>query len=193
MELRAFVHASGPTRTGEIGSVDLSRSIDIGRVEALRHPSLQPTGSCIRSMRKRGLDSRLVGETLHKQRDSQEPRAMVELLPVLLFGVVAVVFAAGSIGVSNLVGPRRPNPTKLGAYESGNEPLADVPGTRFSVKFYLVAMLFLVFDVEAVFVYPWAVVLRELGWAGLWQMVVFLGILGVAFVYEIGRGGLEWD
>jgi len=88
-----------------------------------------------------------------------------------------VAFAAGSIGVSNLVGPRRPNPTKLGAYESGNEPLADVPGTRFSVKFYMVAMLFLIFDVEAVFVYPWAVVLRELGWAGLWQMVVFLGIL----------------
>ena len=116
---------------------------------------------------------------------------MNELLPALLLGVVAVAFAAGSIGVSNLVGPRRPNPTKLGAYESGNEPLADVPGTRFSVKFYLVAMLFLIFDVEAVFVYPWAVVLRELGWAGLWQMVVFLGILGVAFVYEIGRGGLE--
>ena len=115
---------------------------------------------------------------------------MNELLPVLLLGVVAVAFAAGSIGVSNLVGPRRPNPTKLGAYESGNEPLADVPGTRFSVKFYMVAMLFLIFDVEAVFVYPWAVVLRELGWAGLWQMVVFLGILGVAFVYEIGRGGV---
>ena len=61
-----------------------------------------------------------------------------------------MAFAAGSIGVSNLVGPRRPNPTNLGAYESGNEPLADVPGTRFSVKFYLVAMLFLIFDVELV-------------------------------------------
>ena len=104
--------------------------------------------------------------------------------PVLLLGVVAVAFAAGWIGVSNLVGPRRPNPTKLGAYESGNEPLADVPETRFSVKFYMVAMLFLIFDVEAVFVYPWAVVLRELGWAGLWQMVVFLGILGVCLVFE---------
>jgi NADH-quinone oxidoreductase subunit A len=118
---------------------------------------------------------------------------MHAFLPVLLLGVLALAFAAGSIAVSNLVGPRRLNPTKLGAYESGNEPLADVPATRFSVKFYLVAMLFLVFDVEAVFVYPWAVVLRELGWAGLWQMAVFLGILGVAFIYEIGRGGLEWD
>ncbi len=118
---------------------------------------------------------------------------MDAFLPVLILGLIAVGFAAGSIAVSNLVGPKRLNPTKLGAYESGNEPLADVPGTRFSVKFYLVAMLFLVFDVEAVFVYPWAVVLRELGWAGLWQMVAFVGILGVAFVYEIGRGGLEWD
>jgi NADH-quinone oxidoreductase subunit A len=118
---------------------------------------------------------------------------MTAMFPVLLLGLVAVAFAAGSIAVSNVVGPRRPNPTKLGAYESGNEPLADVSGTRFSVKFYLVAMLFLVFDVEAVFVYPWAVVLRELGWFGLWQMTVFLGILGVAFVYEIGRGGLQWD
>jgi len=124
---------------------------------------------------------------------SRSTETMSELLPVLILGVLAVAFAGGSILFSSLVGPRRPNPTKLGAYESGNDPLADVQGTRFSVKFYLVAMLFLVFDVEAVFVYPWAVVLRELGWAGLWQMVVFVGILGVAFIYEIGRGGLEWD
>ena len=75
---------------------------------------------------------------------------MIELLPVLLLGLVAVAFAGGSIAVSNLVGPRRPNPTKLGAYESGNEPLADVPGTRFSVKSYMVAMLFFSFDEKAV-------------------------------------------
>jgi NADH-quinone oxidoreductase subunit A len=124
---------------------------------------------------------------------SRSTETMSELLPVLILGVLAVAFAGGSIFVSSLVGPRRLNPTKLGAYESGNDPLADVQGTRFSVKFYLVAMLFLIFDVEAVFVYPWAVVLRELGWAGLWQMVIFVGILGVAFIYEIGRGGLEWD
>ena len=118
---------------------------------------------------------------------------MSEYFPILLLFAVAAAFAVGSIAVSSLVGPSRPNPTKLDAYECGNEPLARIRETRFSVKFYLVAMLFLIFDVEAVFVYPWAVVLRELGWAGLWQMVVFLGILGVAFVYEIGRGGLEWD
>lgn len=116
-----------------------------------------------------------------------------DYLPILLLFGVAVAFAVGSITISGLVGPRSPNPTKLAAYESGNVPLADVKGTRFSVKFYMVAMLFLIFDIEAVFVYPWAVVFRELGWFGFGQMAIFLGILGVAFVYEIGRGGLEWD
>lgn len=118
---------------------------------------------------------------------------MAEFLPVLVLLAVAVAFAVGSIAVSSLVGPRKPNPTKLAPYESGNAPLAQVRGTRFSVKFYLVAMLFLVFDIEAVFVYPWAVVLRELGWAGFVPMVAFVAVLAVAFVYELGRGGLEWD
>jgi NADH-quinone oxidoreductase subunit A len=116
-----------------------------------------------------------------------------EFVPVLVLLVLAVAFAGGSILVSSLVGPRKPNPTKLAAYESGNAPLAHVRGARFSVKFYLVAMLFLIFDIEAVFVYPWAVVLRELGWAGFLPMAAFVGVLGVAFVYELGRGGLEWD
>ena len=107
--------------------------------------------------------------------------------------VISSSLAVGSIGVSALVGPSRPNPTKLAAYECGNEPLADVKGTRFSVKFYMVAIMFLIFDIETVFLYPWAVVYRSLGWFGVVQMAVFLGILGIAFVYEIGRGGLKWD
>jgi NADH-quinone oxidoreductase subunit A len=116
-----------------------------------------------------------------------------EYLPILLLFVVSLAFAGGSLGVAALVGPSRPNPTKLSAYECGNEPLADVKRTRFSVKFYMVAMMFLIFDIETVFLYPWAVVYRSLGWFGLAQMAVFIGVLGIAFVYEIGRGGLEWD
>ncbi len=116
-----------------------------------------------------------------------------EYLPILLLFIVAAAFAVGSIAVSSLVGPSVPNPTKLSAYECGNIPLADVKGTRFSVKFYMVAMMFLIFDIETVFLYPWAVVYRGLGWFALVQMAVFLGVLGIAFVYEIGRGGLEWD
>ena len=116
-----------------------------------------------------------------------------EYLPILLLFVLALAFAGGSLVVSSLVGPSRPNPTKLGAYESGNVPLADVKGTRFSVKFYMVAIMFLIFDIETVFLYPWAVAYRALGWFGVVQMSVFLVILGIAFVYEIGRGGLKWD
>lgn len=116
-----------------------------------------------------------------------------EWLPVLILGALAAAFALGSLVVAALMGPRRPNPTKLAAYESGNEPLAEVKGVHFSVKFYVVAMLFLVFDVEIVFLFPWATVMRDLAWYGLGAMAIFLGILGVALVYEIRRGGLEWD
>ena len=118
---------------------------------------------------------------------------LADYFPVLLLFAVAALFAAGGAFASALLGPKRPNPTKLGAYESGNEPLAKIRGTRFTVKFYMVAMLFLIFDVEAVFLYPWAVVFRELGWFGMAQMGIFVVILGVAFIYELGRGGLEWD
>ena len=116
-----------------------------------------------------------------------------EYLPIVLLLTLATAFAVASLAAASLVGPRRPNPTKLAAYESGNEPLADVKGTRFSVKFYLVAMMFLIFDIETVFLYPWAVVYRSLGWFALGQMAIFIGILAVAFIYELGRGGLEWD
>ena len=118
---------------------------------------------------------------------------MSEFLPVLLLLGVAVLFAVGSIGVSSLVGPSRPNPTKLDAYECGNEPLARIKEARFPVKFYLVAMMFLIFDVEAVFLYPWSTVFRDLGWFAIGQMGLFLGILGVVFLYELNKGGLEWD
>lgn len=118
---------------------------------------------------------------------------LAEYVPILLLFAVASAFAVGSIAVSSLVGPSNPNPTKLSAYECGNEPLAQVKGTRFSVGFYMVAMMFLIFDIETVFLYPWAVVFRNLGWFGLAQMGIFLGVLGIAFIYEIGRGGLRWD
>ena len=118
---------------------------------------------------------------------------MSEYFPILLLFGVAVAFAGGSVAVSSLVGPSRPNPTKLDAYECGNEPLARVRDTRFSVKFYLVAMMFLIFDVETVFLYPWSTVFRDLGWFAIGQMGLFLGVLGVVFVYELNKGGLEWD
>ncbi len=116
-----------------------------------------------------------------------------EYLPILLLFILSAGFALAAVSASAVIGPQRPNPTKLAAYECGNEPLANVKGVRFSIQFYMVAMMFLIFDVETVFLYPWAVVFRELGYFGLAQMGVFLGILLIAFIYEIGRGGLEWD
>lgn len=113
-------------------------------------------------------------------------------LPVLLLVGFVAVNAVLIIGLSHFLTRARPTPVKQQPYESGMPVLGDAR-ERFSVKFYMVAMLFLIFDIEAVFVYPWAVVFRELGWFGLGQMVLFIGVLGVAFIYEIGRGGLEWD
>ncbi|HEX2027272.1 MAG TPA: NADH-quinone oxidoreductase subunit A [Nitriliruptorales bacterium] len=116
-----------------------------------------------------------------------------EYLPVLLLLGLATAFAAGSLVVASLVGPDHPNPTKLAAYECGMEPLADVKGGQFAVKFYLVAMMFLIFDVEVVFLFPWAVVFQRLAWFGVIEMGVFIGLLFVAYIYIVRRGGLEWS
>ncbi len=118
---------------------------------------------------------------------------LAEYLPVLILLGLAAAFAVLSLLVAQRLGPNRPSPSKLAAYESGNEPLAKVKGAQFSVKFYLVAMMFLIFDVEVVFIFPWATVLRDLAWYGLAAMGLFLGVLGLALVYEIRQGGLEWD
>ena len=118
-----------------------------------------------------------------------------EYLPLLVLFVIAFAFVGLSVLVSSRLGPYRPNPTKVAAYESGNiiDEAENTRNARFSVKFYLVAMLFIVFDVEAVFLYPWAVVLRSLGWYGLAVMGVFLVLLFETYYYVLRRGGLEWD
>jgi len=125
----------------------------------------------------------------------QVAAVLAEYLPLLVLFVIAFGFVGLSILVSGRLGPRNPNPVKRAAYESGIIPAEEtnVRLSRFSVKFYLVAMLFIVFDVEAVFLYPWAVVLRSLGWYGLAVMGVFLVLLFESYYYVLRRGGLEWD
>ncbi len=120
---------------------------------------------------------------------------LVEYLPVVLLFVVASAFVVVSVAVSSKLGPHNPNPAKRAAYESGiiPEPENASAGQRFPVKFYLVAMLFIIFDVEAVFVYPWATVLTELSWYGLAVMGVFLLLLLESYFYVVRKGGLEWD
>ena len=115
-------------------------------------------------------------------------------VPILVLGGIALAFALFSIGAGAVTGPKRYNRAKLDAYECGIEPTPQpVGGGRFPVKYYLTAMLFIVFDIEIVFLYPWAVPFDALGIFGLVEMVLFILTLLVAYAYVWRRGGLEWD
>src|SRR5262245_56493824 len=114
--------------------------------------------------------------------------------PVLVLGAIAAAFAIFSIIMSAIVGPKRYNRAKLDSYECGIEPTPQpIGGGRFPVKYYIVAMLFIVFDIEIVFLYPWAVYFDELKVFGLVEMVVFIATVFVAYAYVWRRGGLDWD
>jgi NADH-quinone oxidoreductase subunit A len=117
---------------------------------------------------------------------------LLDYLPILILVALAALFAGGSMVASALLGPRRPTPEKLSPYECGIEPVGTAR-ERFSVKFYLVAMLFIIFDMETIFLYPWAVVYKELKLFGVAAMGTFLLILLVGFVYVWKKGGLEWE
>ena len=116
--------------------------------------------------------------------------------PILLFLVVGAAFGVAPVimgsGISRLLGVHRPDSEKLSPYECGFEAFEDAR-TKFDVRYYLVAILFILFDLEIAFLFPWAIVLRELGMFGLLSMLVFLAILVVGFVYEWKKGALEWD
>jgi NADH-quinone oxidoreductase subunit A len=115
-----------------------------------------------------------------------------EYLPIVILAVLSLAFAVLSLLVSSLVRPNRPTPTKLAPYECGIEPERLPKGERFSVKFYVVAMLFIIFDIETIFLFPWAVGFRQLGLFGLAEMAIFIGLVFVAYVYVWRRGGLDW-
>ena len=112
-------------------------------------------------------------------------------LPFLIHSLLVVGLTTAIITLSWLIGERKPTRAKLSPYESGMAPVGDARG-RFSVKFYLVAMLFILFDVEAVFLYPWAVILRDLKHFGLWEMFVYIGIVLVGYFYVWKKGVLDW-
>ncbi|TDD57355.1 NADH-quinone oxidoreductase subunit A [Kribbella antibiotica] len=115
-------------------------------------------------------------------------------VPILALGVLAALFVLGSIATSALVGPKRYNRAKLDSYECGIEPTPQpVGGGRFPVKYYITAMLFIVFDIEIVFLYPWAVAFDQMALFGLIEMVIFIVTVFIAYSYVWRRGGLEWD
>lgn len=113
-------------------------------------------------------------------------------LPIALAFILAVGFAAVSLTLSRLVAPRKPTPEKLAPYECGIVPLQE-PAQRFPVKFYLVAMLFVIFDVEIIFLFAWAVRWQEFGWAGIAAMGIFVLLVGETLLYVWKRGALDWN
>lgn len=117
---------------------------------------------------------------------------LIAYLPVLIFIGLALFVACAACLLSLFLGRRNPYKDKNDAYECGFPAFADARA-RFDVRFYLVAILFIVFDIEVAFLFPWAVVLHDIGWAGFASMMVFLGVLTVGFVYEWKKGALEWD
>ena len=120
-------------------------------------------------------------------------------IPILVLGAIAAAFAGGSVVIATVIGPRRYNRAKLEAYECGIEPMApgspghETTGQRFPVKYYLTAMLFIVFDIEIVFLYPWAVSFDSLGMFAVVEMLLFMLTVFVAYAYVWRRGGLNWD
>lgn len=117
---------------------------------------------------------------------------LAEYLPILIFLGIAVAMSAIAVGASYLVGAQRPDTEKVSPYECGFEAFDDAR-KPFDVRFYLVAILFIIFDLEVAFLFPWAVALGEIGLFGFWSMIVFLGILTIGFIYEWRKGALEWE
>jgi NADH-quinone oxidoreductase subunit A len=130
-------------------------------------------------------------------RSGQERVARVNLdsyLPILLFILVGLAVGAGPLIIGSLLGPNRPDPEKISPYECGFEAFEDAR-MKFDVRYYLVAILFILFDLEIAFLFPWAVILGDLpGWGlAFWSMMVFLVILTVGFIYEWKKGALDWE
>ena len=117
---------------------------------------------------------------------------LLEYLPILIFLGIAGGLAAVILLASYVLARQRPDPQKVSAYECGFEPFEDARG-RFDVRFYLVAILFIIFDLEVAFLFPWAVSLGNIGLLGFWSMMIFLGVLTVGFIYEWKKGALEWE
>jgi NADH-quinone oxidoreductase subunit A len=112
-------------------------------------------------------------------------------LSILIMIALGAGFALISVVLSSVLGPRKPSPEKLAPYECGMPPVGDAR-ERQSVKFYLVAMIFLLFDIEVAFLYPWAMALRDLGWAGFVQVVLFMALLLFGYIYVWRKGALDW-
>ncbi len=119
-------------------------------------------------------------------------RLLLEYLPILIFIGLALVIGIALLLAPVLLAPSKPDPEKLSAYECGFNAFGDAR-MKFDVRFYLVSILFIIFDLEVAFLFPWAITLKETGVFAFWSMMVFLGVLTVGFIYEWKKGALEWE
>ena len=117
---------------------------------------------------------------------------LINYLPIIVFMAVAGFVAIAAVGLSFVSGQQKPDADKNAAYECGFDAFDDAR-SRFDVRFYLVAILFIIFDLEIAFLFPWAITLGDIGLFGFWSMMVFLGVLTVGFIYEWNKGALEWE
>lgn len=117
---------------------------------------------------------------------------LLNYLPIIVFLGIAAVLSCVMVGASMIIGKNKPDAEKLSAYECGFDAFDDTR-KKFDVRFYLVAILFIIFDLEVAFLFPWAVSLGSIGMFGFWSMVVFLGVLTVGLVYEWNKGALDWE
>lgn len=171
--------------------------------DAAPQPDCLQTGPCVYTVtpkeRLRGREKRFTPRArLRKCPDAgccimtELERFALDYLPVALFLAIALILSLLFILGAAVLAPSEPDPEKNSAYESGFKAFDDAR-TRFDVRFYLVAILFIIFDLEVAFLFPWAVSLGEIGLFGFWSMVGFLGVLTVGFIYEWKKGALEWD
>jgi len=117
---------------------------------------------------------------------------LIEYIPIFLLMAIAAIFGTVMANINRFFGPNLPNEEKLSTYESGMEPIRTAR-ERFTVRFYLIAILFILFDVEIVFLYPWAVNFLSLGWFGFIEMVIFVVVLLIGYYYAIKKGALQWQ
>ena len=115
-----------------------------------------------------------------------------DYLPIIIFLVIALGLSCAFVVINFILSPKKPDPEKLSAYECGFEPFED-SRLEFDVRFYLVAILFIIFDLEIAFLFPWAISLGGIGPTGFWSMMFFLGVLTIGFIYEWKKGALDWE
>ncbi len=119
-------------------------------------------------------------------------RLLLEYLPIVIFCGIAAVMGLALLAAALIAAPRDPDPEKVSAYECGFPAFEDAR-MKFQVRFYLVAILFIIFDLEVAFLFPWAVSFHDIGAFGFWSMMAFLGVLTIGFIYEWKKGALEWE